>query len=45
MIKKLVNWTATVVLIQNMDKEIEDTMEGWNQEQENKRIDEKFNNA
>ena len=29
-----------------MDKEIEDTMEGWNQEQENKKkFDEKFNNA
>ena len=47
MIKKLVNWTATAeTLIQNMDKEIEDTMEGWNQEQENKKkFDEKFNNA
>ena len=47
MIKKLVNWTTTAeTLIQNMDKEIEDTMEGWNQEQENKKkFDEKFNNA
>ncbi len=47
MIKKLVNWTATAeTLIQNMDKEIEDTMEGWNQEQESKKkFDEKFNNA
>ena len=47
MIKKLVNWTTTAeTLIQNMDKEIEDTMEGWNKEQENKKeFDEKFNNA
>lgn len=47
MIKKLDNWTTTAeTLIQNMDKEIEDTMEGWNQEQENKKkFDEKFKNA
>eukprot|EP00942_MAST-04A_sp_MAST-4A-sp1_P003407 g3407.t1 len=47
MIEKLNNWTTTAeTLIQTMDKEIEDTMEGWNQEQENKKeFDEKFNNA